>query len=204
MVGTEYGHRLIDRPFDRFDMDAHGSVAIQQPGVGMNASVFSHASTWMISAEAMIGRGDKAMEYFKRMCMASKNAIADRHECEPYVICQWVSYPPFHTPGRGRNSWLTGSAAWQAINALQRIVGVRPDFDGLTVDPCIPRKWPGLRISRVFRGVRYEITVRNPQRVSKGVRELAIAGRRIKGNTIPYDAADRGKTVAVEALMKRA
>lgn len=199
--GTEYGHKLIDRPFDHWDMDAHGSTAIQEGGVGMNASVFSHASTWMIAAETYVGRGDRAMKYFKRMCAATKNRIADRHECEPYVICQWVSQPPFHTPGRGRNSWLTGSATWMAINALQRIVGCRPDFDGLIVDPCIPKNWPGLRISRLFRGVRYDITVNNPKRVCKGVSSVFVNGKRVKGTVIPYDKKDLGKTVSVKIIM---
>jgi cellobiose phosphorylase len=201
LCGTDYGHKLIDRPFARHDMDAHGSVAIQEGGVGMNASVFSHAASWMISAETYLGRGDLAMKYFKRMCAAAKNAIAERHECEPYVICQWVSQPPFHTAGRGRNSWLTGSAAWMAIGALQRIAGIRPDFDGLVVDPCIPRKWPGLAVRRVFRGVDYRITVRNPRGASQGVTELRVGGRRVQGNVIPYDPRDRGQTVEVQAVM---
>ena len=203
LCGTDYGHKLIDRPFTRHDMDAHGSVAIQEGGVGMNASVFSHAASWMISAETCLGRGDRAMQYFKRMCAAAKNAIAERHECEPYVICQWVSQPPFHTAGRGRNSWLTGSAAWMAIGALQRIIGVRPDFDGLVIDPCIPRKWRKLAIRRTFRGVTYQVMVRNPKGVSKGVTGLVVRGRTVRGNQIPYDAGDRGKVVEVLATMGR-
>jgi len=201
LLGTEYGHKLIDRPFAYHDMDAHGSVAIQEGGVGMNASVFSHAASWMISAETCLGRGDRAMQYFKRMCAATKNRIAERHECEPYVICQWVSQPPFHTVGRGRNSWLTGSAAWMAIGALQRIIGIRPDFDGLIVDPCIPPKWKGFTVRRVFRGVTYRITVRNPRGVAKGVKELMVKGQRVKGNVVPYDPSDRGRTVEVLAVM---
>jgi cellobiose phosphorylase len=201
MVGTAYGHKLMDRPFTYFDMDAHGSVAIQQGGVGMNGSVFSHASTWMISAETYLGRGDKAMEYFKRMCAATKNRIADRHECEPYVIAQWVSQPPFHTPGRARNSWLSGSAAWMAIGSLQRIIGCRPDFNGLIVDPCIPPEWEGFSMTRVFRGVRYNIDVTNPDGVSRGIRSLSVNGEEVKGEMIPYRESDRGKTVQVNLVM---
>jgi cellobiose phosphorylase len=168
-------------------MDAHGSVAIQQPGVGMNASVFSHASTWMISAEAMIGRGDKAMEYFKRMCMASKNAIADRHECEPYVICQWVSYPPFHTPGRGRNSWLTGSAAWNYVAVTQHILGIRPTLDGLQIAPTLPSDWKEFSAQRIFRGCLYKIEVKRNSATNQ--LKLWVDGKAIQGNVIPLPAS---------------
>lgn len=142
----------------------------------------------MIAAEAMTGRGDKAMAYFKRLCAAGKSRNAERHEVEPYVMCQFVSQPPFHIVGRGRNAWLTGSAAWMAIGALQGILGCRADFDGLRIDPCIPPGWKRFEITRVFRGATYRITVRNPDGVSKGVRQMLVDGVRVRGNVVPHRA----------------
>lgn len=198
-LGTPHGHKIMDRPFKRFDMEEIGSAGIYPPGIKENGSVFNHASSWMIAAETFIGRGDKAMEYFKRMCAARTSRQAETHECDPYVICQFISQPPFHSVGRGRNPWLTGSAAWMAKSALQHIVGCRADFDGLIIDPCIPRRWRGFTLTRVFRGTTYHIEVRNPRRVSKGVRAIVVDGRKIAGNKIPL--ATGRKDVFVTARM---
>jgi cellobiose phosphorylase len=187
----------MDRPFTRFDMEEIGSAGIFPPGIKENGSVFHHASSWMIAAEATLGRGDKAMAYFKRLCAVGKSRHAERHEVEPYVMCQFVSQPPFHIVGRGRNAWLTGSAAWMAIGALQHIVGCRADFDGLIVDPCIPAAWKRFALTRVFRGVTYQIEVRNPDGVMKGVRDVTVDGRRIRGNRIPWNPESRVVRVAV-------
>jgi cellobiose phosphorylase len=196
-LGTPFGHRIMDRPFTRFDMEEIGSAGIFPPGIKENGSVFHHASSWMIAAEATLGRGDKAMAYFKRLCAVGKSRHAERHEVEPYVMCQFVSQPPFHIVGRGRNAWLTGSAAWMAIGALQHIVGCRADFDGLIVDPCIPAAWKRFALTRVFRGVTYQIEVRNPDGVMKGVRDVTVDGRRIRGNRIPWNPESRVVRVAV-------
>ncbi len=169
-------------------MEEVGSAGIYPPGIKENGSVFHHAASWMIAAEAMTGRGDKAMEYFKRLCPAGKSRNAERHEVEPYVMCQFVSQPPFHIVGRGRNAWLTGSAAWMAIGALQHIIGCRAEFDGLRIDPCIPPGWKRFELTRVFRGVTYRIAVRNPDGVSKGVRQLIVDGKPVRGSVIPYHA----------------
>jgi cellobiose phosphorylase len=185
-LGTPFGHKIMDRPFTRFDMEEIGSAGIFPPGIKENGSVFHHAASWMIAAEAAIGRGDKAMAYFKRLCAAGKSRNAERHEVEPYVMCQFVSQPPFHIVGRGRNAWLTGSAAWMAIGALQGILGCRADFDGLRIAPCIPPGWKRFEVTRVFRGVTYRITVRNPDGVSKGVRQMTVDGKPVRGTQVPH------------------
>jgi cellobiose phosphorylase len=187
-LGTPYGHKIMDRPFAHFDMEEIGSAGIYPPGIKENGSVFHHAASWMVAAEATLGRGDKAMEYFKRLGAAGKSRAAGRHEVEPYVMCQFVSQPPFHIVGRGRNAWLTGSAAWMAIGALQHIIGCRAEFDGLRIDPCIPPGWKRFAVTRVFRGVTYRIAVRNPDGVSKGVRQLIVDGNPVRGSVIPYHA----------------
>jgi cellobiose phosphorylase len=200
-LGTPFGHRVMDRPFTRFDMEEVGSAGIYPPGIKENGSVFHHAASWMIAAETMTGRGDKAMAYFKRLCAAGKSRHAERHEVEPYVMCQFVSQPPFHIVGRGRNAWLTGSAAWMAIGALQGILGCRADFDGLRIDPCIPPGWKRFEVTRVFRGVTYRITVRNPDGVSKGVRQMLVDGVRVPGNVVPH--RDTAGEVKVDVRMGR-
>ncbi len=198
-LATPYGHRVMDRPFRRFDMEAIGSAGIHPAGIKENGSVFHHAASWMIAAEAAIGRGDRAMACFKRMCALRFSRDAERHETEPYVMCQFVSAAPFHTVGRGRNAWLTGSAAWMAVGALQYILGCRPDFDGLTIDPCIPARWQGFTITRLFRGTTYRITVRNPRGVQKGVRQLTVDGEPVSGCLIPHRPGRQ--EVMVDVLM---
>lgn len=200
-LGTPWGHKIMDRPFKRFDMDEIGSAGIFPGGIKENGSVFHHAASWMITAEAMAGRGDRAMEFFKRLSATGKSRNAELHEVEPYVMCQFVSQPPFHIAGRGRNAWLTGSAAWMAIGALQYIIGCRPDFDGLRIDPCIPAKWRNFELTRVFRDTTYRITVRNPDGVMKGVRQITVDGKVINGNLIPHSAG--AAEVQVEVLMGR-
>lgn len=197
LLGSPWGHRLVDRPFKRFDMQEIGSAGIYPPGIKENGSVFHHAASWMISAEAMIGRGDRAMAYFKRLCGATKSRLAERHEVEPYVMCQFVSQPPFHIVGRGRNPWLTGSAAWMAVGALQRIIGCRAAFDGLIIDPCIPPDWRRFEFTRVFRGATYHIEVCNPHGVMKGVCELRVDGVRVVGNQVPLPQKRRNVRVTV-------
>jgi cellobiose phosphorylase len=198
-LGTPYGHKIMDRPFMRFDMEEIGSAGIFPGGIKENGSVFNHASAWMISAEAVLGRGDKAHEYFMRKAGTTKNKYAQTYECEPYVSCQFISQPPFHIVGRGRNTWLTGSAAWIALGAMQGVIGCRPGFDGLVIDPSIPSKWKKFELTRVFRGTTYKIRVENPKGVQNGVQELYVDGEKVQGNTIPHDGGK--KEVAVRVVM---
>ena len=198
-LGTPDGHKIMDRPFLRFDWDEVGSASVVPGGIKENGSVFNHASSWMITAECIVGRGNKAYEYFTRKAGTTKNTKVDLYESEPYVSCQFVSQKPFHIVGRGRNAWLTGSAAWIARGAMQGIIGCRPDFDGLIIDPCIPSHWKGFHLIREFRGVTYDITVSNPYGIEKGVKELTVDGKAITGNKIPFKPSR--KTVMVQAIM---
>jgi cellobiose phosphorylase len=196
-LGSKYGHKIMDIPFTKFEMEEIGSATVVAPGNKENGGMFSHASAWMITAEALLGRGNKAYEYFMRKAGTTKNGYTDQLEVEPYVSCQFITQPPFHIVGRGRNQWLTGSAAWIAQGAMQGIIGCRADFDGLIIDPSIPSKWKGFELTRVFRGTTYEITVRNPKRVQHGVKELVVDGKKMRGNRIPHDGSKKRVKVTV-------
>jgi len=122
------------------------------------------------------------------------------YRSEPYVYAQMTASQFSPTPGEAKNSWLTGTAAWSFVVASQYILGIRPEFRGLRVDPCIPRSWKGFTVQRRFRGVTYTIAVSNPRGRSKGVKTLVVDGRKVEGNVIPL-AADGRTAVNVEAAL---
>jgi len=133
----------------------------------------------------MLGRGDQAFKYYKAILPSARNEIADTHRTEPYIYCQMIAGADHPKFGEGKNSWLTGSACWNFVAASQWILGVRADYEGLVVDPCIPKAWKGFEVKRTFRGTDYYITVRNPKHVSKGVKEITVDGKKINSEMIP-------------------
>ena len=125
----------------------------------------------------------------------------DRYEVEPYVYAEYVTSPDHPTYGQASHSWLTGSSAWMLRDGIDYILGVRPDYTGLIIDPCIPAAWDGYRISRTFRGIRFDIEVRNPHHVNRGVQTLTVGGRKVDGQVI--DVSDeRVKTAESEGCVK--
>lgn len=167
-----------------------GEVSSYPPGYKENAGIFTHNNTWIQIAETIIGRGDQAMEYYKSICPPTKEDQIDVYRSEPYVYSQMTAGKDAPTPGEGKNSWLTGTVAWSFVTLSQYILGIRPDFNGLIVDPCIPRSWKKFTVVRKFRNSVYTITVNNPMNVSKGVKNLYLDGKLISGNMIP-DSNDR-------------
>lgn len=147
----------------------------------------------------MIGRGDRAWQVYTRTCPAYIEDISDIHRTEPYVYSQMIAGKDAPNFGEAKNSWLTGTAAWTFLNVSQYILGIRPDYDGLTVDPCIPGKLEGFKVCRDFRGVRYHITVKNPDHVEKGIVSMKVDNVPVAGDKIPF-VTDR-KEVYVEAVM---
>ncbi len=197
-LATPHGVKLLDPPYQDYN-PAHGSISIYLPGHKENGAVFCHAAAWAVVAEALLGRGEQALDYYLRMAPVSYSLRAELHETEPYVYSQHIAQAPFHQPGRARNSWLTGSAAWFTLAAGQYLLGVRPTLAGLALAPAIPYSWKGFSISRTFRGARYEITVSNPEERSHGVRQVRVDGRRIEGHLLPV--APPGTVCRVEAEM---
>jgi cellobiose phosphorylase len=194
----EYGCALQYPPYSEYHLEL-GEVTSYPPGYKENAGVFSHNNTWIHIAWAMFGEGEKALEYYLSICPSAKKDH-DKYRSEPYVYAQMTASQFSPTPGEGKNSWLTGTAAWSFVTASQSILGVQPDFTGLRIDPCIPRKWRGFTVQRKFRGVTYTIEVKNPRGVSKGVKSLVVDGRKISGNLLT-PAKDGRTEVKVEVTL---
>jgi cellobiose phosphorylase len=162
-----------------------GYVSVFPKGLKENAAIFCHTNPWAMIAETMLGRGDNAFVYYKAILPSAGNDRAEVRWTEPYVYAQMIAGREHKDFGQGKNSWLTGTASWNFVAISQYILGVRPELDGLRVDPCIPTRWKGFSVTRVFRGDTYRISVRNPRGVSKGVSSMTVDGRGITGNIVP-------------------
>jgi cellobiose phosphorylase len=166
-----------------------GGVTTYPPGAKENGGIFLHPNPWAVIAETLLGNGDRAYQYYAQINPAGKNDSIDIYECEPYVYAQNIlsdEHPQF---GLARNSWLSGTASWSYQAATQWILGIRPEYNGLRIDPCIPSAWRGFSAVRKFRGELLRITVHNPQGVSKGVIKTTVDGKVITGNIIPLNSS---------------
>jgi N,N'-diacetylchitobiose phosphorylase len=177
---TPYGLKLCAPAYSAPD-DEIGFVTRVYKGVKENAAIFSHPNPWAWCAEAILGRGDRAMEFYNALCPFYQNDKIEIREAEPYSYCQFVMGPDHTAFGRARHPFMTGSAGWSYFAATQYILGIRPDFDALVIDPCIPPGWPGFQARRVWRNAVYDITVENPAKVSKGVRACYLDGVLLQG-----------------------
>jgi cellobiose phosphorylase len=183
-LNTRNGIKLSTPGYNGYDPEK-GGVTTYPPGAKENGGIFLHANPWVMMAEAMLGRGERACQYYQQINPAAKNEVIDEYECEPYVYPQNIlgdEHPQF---GLARNAWLTGTASWAYQAGLKYILGVRPEYDGLRVDPCIPPDWTGFMVERRFRGALYHIKVTNPQGVSKGVTAICVDGEVIEGTLLP-------------------
>ncbi|MFH1619577.1 MAG: glycosyl transferase, partial [bacterium] len=170
-LATEHGIMILTPPYSEFHHEL-GSISIYPPGLKENGAIFCHPNPWAMIAECILGRGNQAFEYYKAILPATKNNIPDIHKVEPYIYCQMIAGRDHKNFGEGKNSWLTGTAAWNFVAISNWILGVRADYKGLLIDPCIPDKWKGFSVKRHFRGCDYLIVVRNPYHVCKGVRQI--------------------------------
>ncbi|MBD3242158.1 MAG: glycosyl transferase [Chitinivibrionales bacterium] len=197
-LNTAHGIKLSTPGYDHFD-PAIGGVTTYPPGAKENGGIFLHTNPWAIIAETMLGRGDRAYEYYAQTNPAAKNDHIDTYECEPYVYAQNVlgdEHPQF---GLARNSWLSGTSSWMYQAAVKHILGIRADYDGLIVDPCIPSHWGRFNVQRSYRGCRYEIDVENPEHVCSGVASLEVDGERVEGTKVPL--VDGRKVCRVRAVL---
>ena len=174
-----------------------GEISSYPPGYKENAGIFCHTNPWVMIAETRLGHGEQALDYYLRINPSVREAISEVHRCEPYIYAQMIAGRDAPTHGEAKNSWLSGTAAWNFVAISQWILGIRPDFDGLRVDPCIPASWDGFRASRRFHGAEYQISVRNPEHVCQGVKTLAVDGKLLDGNIVPVFADNQVHSVEV-------
>ena len=197
MLGTPHGLVLQYPAYTTYQVEL-GEVSTYPPGYKENGGIFCHNNPWVIIAETVVGRGDKAFDYYKRITPAYREEISDVHRLEPYVYAQMIAGKEAPRAGEAKNSWLTGTAAWNFVAVSQYLLGVRPDWDGLVVDPQIGPEVPSFTVTRVARGATYEISVTNSgERGARG--RLVVDGEPIEGNLVPY--APPGSTVRVEVTL---
>ena len=197
-LASDYGLHLFAPPHTDLHADVPGRVQFP-PGYKENAAIFCHPNPWAVMAETRLRRGETAYRYYRSLLPSAYNDQADLHHTEPYVYCQFVVGKWDKHHGTGHNPWLTGTAGWSYVAATQYILGIRPQLDGLEIDPVIPADWPGFSVTRVFRGATYEIEVTNPDRCGHGVRQLQIDGQAVEGNRVP--PAEAGQTVKVRVTL---
>ena len=183
-LATEYGLTICDPPFVETDMSVMRAVLFN-PGMKENGAIFTHTQGWAVIAETMLGHGDLAWQYFRATLPSAWNTRAEIREIEPYVYCQFTHSKASPRFGASRVPWLSGSAAWSYFTATQYILGLRPEYGGLRIDPCIPAAWEGFKATRQFRGKKVRLEVRNSARVQKGVKRLTLNGKKLEGNLIP-------------------
>jgi N,N'-diacetylchitobiose phosphorylase len=195
-LGTPYGLMLNAPAYTVIDDDV-GFVCRVYPGLKENGAVFSHPNPWAWVAESILGRGDKAMTLYDRLCPAAWNDNCDLRKAEPYSTCQFVTGKDHPGYGEAHHPFMTGSGGWSYFAATQYILGIRPGFNCLIVDPCIPPEWDGFNAVRRFRGAEYRITVKNPLHVSKGIAQILVNGE--KKDQIPVIKS--GESCQVEIIL---
>ncbi len=184
IMNTEFGIKLSYPGYNGFDPNI-GGVTTYPPGAKENGGIFLHSNPWVIIAETLLGNGDRAVQYYNQINPAAKNDIIDRYELDPYCYPQNIlgdEHPQF---GLARNHWLSGTSSWVYQAATKYILGIRPQHTGLKIDPCIPKNWERFKAVRKFRDSTYNISVRNPDKVSKGVTKITVDGNQIDGNIVP-------------------
>lgn len=195
---TPYGIVLNNPPYSKYYLNL-GEISTYPPGYKENAGIFCHNNPWIMMAETVIGRGDRAFELYKKIAPAYLEDISEIHRMEPYVYSQMIAGKDAVRHGEAKNSWLTGTAAWNYVAISQAILGIQADFDGLKVNPCIPQDWEGFTVTRQYRGNTYVIKVKNPNHVCSGVASLTVDGKAVEGNVIPFSG--QGETHQVEVVL---
>lgn len=195
---TEWG-LMLNAPSFTVPDDAIGFVTRVYPGVKENGSIFSHPNPWAWCAEAMLGRGSRAMKFYNSLCPARQNDKIETRQSEPYSYCQFIMGKDHTAFGRARHPFMTGSGGWSYFAATRYILGVQPEYDALRVDPCVPADWKQFEITRVWRGATYHISVHNPVGVEKGVVSVTCNGSDCAGNLIPV--MPTGSVNAVTVVM---
>jgi cellobiose phosphorylase len=193
-LATPYGVMLCAPPFIKADREIM-KATLFNAGIKENAGIFSHTQSWGVIAECMQGNGDQAYEYYRAFLPAAYNDRAEIRQVEPYVHCQ-TTYSRFNrNEGAARVPWLSGTASWAYYSATHWLLGIRPEAEGLRIDPCIPKSWPGFTMRRNYRGKNISIEIRNPAGVCRGVKTLTVDGEPVSGCVIPAEKLREGSCI---------
>ena len=196
-LDTKYGIMLQQPAYQSYHLNL-GEISSYPPGYKENAGIFCHNNPWVSIAETVIGRGNRAFDIYKKTCPAYIESISEIHRTEPYVYSQMIAGADAPKHGEAKNSWLTGTAAWTFVNISQYILGIRPDYNGLIIDPCLPDTIHEYQLTRMYRGCTYHITVKKPDGIEKGVHHMIVNGQMVTGNCIPFDASVTTYQVEIE------
>ncbi|NMB53150.1 MAG: glycosyl transferase [Leptolinea sp.] len=181
-LATNHGIVVHNPGFTRYYLHL-GEISTYPPGYKENASVFCHTNPWIMISETKLGHGDKAFDYYRRICPSVREAISEIHRCEPYVYAQTIAGREAPTEGEAKNSWLTGTAAWNFVAITQYILGIRPSLKGLVIQPVLPSDWQDITVKRFYRDVVYDIHIR---RVGPGNSvDTTVDGKKISTEVIP-------------------
>ena len=197
-LDTRYGIVLLQPAYTKYHLEL-GEISSYPPGYKENAGIFCHNNPWIVCAEAELGHGDRAFQVYRRTAPAYIEDISDIHRTEPYVYSQMIAGRDAASFGEGKNSWLTGTAAWTFLSISQAILGLKPTLDGLMVDPCLPSEMKGFQVTRRYRGAVYHITVKNPNGKQHGVKKVLVNGAEQESNILA--PAPAGSSVKVEIVM---
>ena len=205
-LNCKFGLVLNYPAFTKYHVQ-YGEISTYPQGYKENGGIFTHNNAWIICAAAYAGKGDQAFKYYSEIAPSYTEETSDIHKTEPYVYGQMIGGKEAGSDignggknyGQGKNSWLTGTAAWNMVAISQYILGIKPDFDGLMVNPSIPSSWDGFKATRLFRGAKYNITIKNPNHVCKGVKSLVVDGKAVDGCVVPF--VEGKKEVNVEITL---
>ena len=195
-LDCEHGIVLNNPAFTKYLVE-YGEISSYPAGYKENAGIFCHNNPWVIIGETVLGRGDYAWDYYRKICPSYTEENSALHKVEPYVYSQMIAGKDAAKPGEAKNSWLTGTAAWNWYAITQYILGIKPAYDGIQIDPCICSQWKEYKVTRRFRGSTYEITVKNPDGVCKGIREILLDGQSLEGNVVPHTPGTHTVTVTL-------
>lgn len=192
-LDTKYGIVLVNPAYTKYHVEL-GEISSYPPGYKENAGIFCHNNPWIMIAETVVGRPERAFEYYKKIAPAYLEEMSEVHRTEPYVYSQMIAGKDAVRHGEAKNGWLTGTAAWNFVAAANYLLGVRPELDGLCVQPCLPAEIPEFTVTRKCRGATYIIKVKNSG--SGGAAKLTVNGKAIAGTLVPW--AKAGTTVQVD------
>lgn len=195
-LDCDYGIVLNSPAFSKYYIE-YGEISTYPAGYKENGGIFCHNNPWIMIGETMIGRGDEAYEYYTKIAPSFLEDISELHKVEPYVYCQMIAGKEAFKPGEAKNSWLSGTASWNFYTITQYILGIKPDYNGLIINPCIPSKWDGFKMKRKFRGATYNIEVENPDHVNKGIKQIYVNGLKVESNIIPLLEKNKEHSIKV-------